>query len=215
MPRSPRLAFQNTFYHVFNRGINKQPIFLSDDDYKFFLSKLSHLKDKYDHSIYAYCVMPNHFHLSIQTRKMPISKIMSSLTTSYSMYFNKKYKHFGPVFQNRFKSLLIQNDSYFFQLSQYIYLNPVKDRLVNNPVEYPYSGLQEALGKTPLFILDSDITRLIGETPQSIKSYKEFIYSGLSDQKTETIERLFENESILGSNNFNTSVQKRYLKRLL
>src|SRR3990167_4411659 len=99
MPRGPRFAFQNAFYHVFNRGVNKQNIFLTDDDYEFFLRKLYDLKQKYDHSIYAMCLMPNHFHISIHARKTPISKIMSSLTTSYSMYFNHKYQHFGPVFQ--------------------------------------------------------------------------------------------------------------------
>jgi len=106
MPRGPRFVFQNAFYHVFNRGINKQQIFFAKTDYQFFLKKLADLKKKYDHSVYAFCLMPNHFHISIQTRKIPISKIMASLTTSYSMYFNRKNSHFGPVFQNRFKSIL-------------------------------------------------------------------------------------------------------------
>jgi len=164
MPRGPRFAFQNAFYHVFNRGINKQDIFLADEDYEFFLSKLYALRRKYDHSIYAMCLMPNHFHISVQTRKTPISKIMSSLTTSYSMYFNHKYQHFGPVFQNRFKSILIENDSYFLELSRYIYLNPVKARLVQDPAMYRYTSLREALGKEPLHFLDQDVLRLIGDT---------------------------------------------------
>ncbi len=135
MPRGARFVFKNAFYHVFNRGINKQEIFRSDDDYFFFLKKLNDLKKKYDHSIYALCLMPNHFHISIQTRKVSISKIMSSLATSYSMYFNRIYKHFGPVFQNRFKSILVENDPYFIKLSQYIYLNPVKAGLVEDPMQ--------------------------------------------------------------------------------
>ncbi|MDO8657375.1 MAG: transposase, partial [Candidatus Levybacteria bacterium] len=61
MPRSPRFTFQNAFYHIFNRGINKQPIFLRDNDYQFFYKKLHDLKNRYDHSIYAVCLMPNHF----------------------------------------------------------------------------------------------------------------------------------------------------------
>ena len=151
MPRGPRFAFQNAFYHVFNRGINKQPIFLSETDHYYFLDKFHNLKKKYDHSIYAFCLMPNHFHISIQTRKDPISKIMASLTTSYSMYFNRTYNHFGPVFQNRYKSILVENDAYFIQLSQYIYLNPVKAKLVKDPVLYPFSSIREALGREPLY----------------------------------------------------------------
>src|SRR3989344_4502034 len=117
MPRGARFVFQNAFYHVFNRGANKQQIFKSKADYQFFLKKLKDLKKKYDHLIYAYCLMPNHFHISIQTRKTPISKIMSSLGTSYSLYFNKLHGHFGPVFQNRFKSILIEDNPYFIKLS--------------------------------------------------------------------------------------------------
>lgn len=215
MPRGPRFVFQNAFYHVFNRGINKQPIFLSEADYLFFLGKLAQLKNKakYDHSIYAYCLMPNHFHISIQTRKIPISKIMASLTTGYSMYFNRTHSHFGPVFQNRFKSILIENDAYFLKLSQYIYLNPVKASLVRNPLLYQYSSLKEALGEAPLSILDSDIIRLIGETVKSQEAYKEFIYSGLATDLSET-ERLFEKEeAVLGTNKFATLAQKKYLRR--
>lgn len=213
MPRGARLAFQNAFYHVFNRGINKQTIFHKDTDYQFFLKKLKDLKGKYDHSLYAYCLMPNHFHLSIQTRKIPIFKIMSSLATSYSMYFNRTYSHFGPVFQNRFKSILIEKNPYFMKLSQYIYLNPVKAGLVTNPMIYPFSSLKEALGMEPLSILDSDIVRLIGDTPNSRRQYKQFILEGLESDLGE-IERLFEKEeATLGSIRFTTLAHKKYSRR--
>lgn len=213
MPRSPRFVFQNAFYHVFNRGINKQDIFLTDDDYEFFLMKLYALKQKYDHSIYAMCLMPNHFHISIQTRKVPISKIMSSLTTSYSMYFNRKYQHFGPVFQNRFKSILIENDSYFLELSRYIYLNPVKAGLLQDPAMYKYTSFREALGKEPIHFLDQDIQRIIGETEDSRKNYQKFVYDGINKDLGD-IERLFETEeAVLGSNRFSTLAQKKYIRR--
>lgn len=213
MPRGPRFVFQNAFYHVFNRGINKQTIFLSENDYQFFLRKLHLLKEKYDHSIYAFCLMPNHFHISIQTRKIPISKIMSSLTTSYSMYFNRAYQHFGSVFQNRFKSILIENDSYFLKLSQYIYLNPVRAGLVSDPKDYLYSSFKEALGQKPLKFLDKDIIRLTGETKKSQKEYEKFIYEAIS-QDSEEIEHLFEKEeATFGSNKFNTLAKIKYIRR--
>lgn len=213
MPRGPRFVFQNAFYHVFNRGINKQPIFLSPADYEFFRKKLLTLKEKYDHSLYALTLMPNHFHLSIQTRKTSISTIMSSLTTSFSMYFNRTHQHVGPVFQNRFKSILIQSNAYFIRLSQYIYLNPVRAGLVSDPLLYQYSSIREALGKEPLRFLDNDIVRLIGETKLSREEYGKFIYEGPSDDLSE-LEGLFEKEeSILGTNRFATFAQKKYLKR--
>lgn len=213
MPRGARFVFENAFYHVFNRGINKQQIFISDDDYFFFLRKMNDLKKKYDHSIYAFCLMPNHFHISIQTRKISISKIMSSLATSYSMYFNRIYEHFGPVFQNRFKSILIESDSYFLKLSQYIYLNPVKAGLVSDPILYKFSSIREALGREPLYHLDKDIVRLIGETKKSQKGYEQFIYDGISEDFID-IERLFEKEeATLGSNRFSTLAQKKYIRR--
>ncbi|MDP2649474.1 MAG: transposase [bacterium] len=214
MPRIARLIFKNAFYHVFNRGINKEPIFLTDQDYKFFLKKFQDLKNKYDHSIYALCLMPNHFHISIQTRKNSISKIMSSISTSYSMYFNRTYKHFGPVFQNRFKSILVEENSYFLKLSQYIYLNPVKDGLVKNPMEYKYSTLREALGKEPLHFLDKDIVRLIGETEQSRREYEKSIMDGVSEDLTD-ISKLFEiEESILGGKKFATFAHKKLQRRI-
>ncbi len=212
MPRGPRFAFENAFYHVFNRGINKQNIFFEDVDYLFFLHKLKALKNKYDHSIYAFCLMPNHFHISIQIRKTPISKIMSSLATSYSMYFNRTYKHFGSVFQNRFKSILIESDSYFLKLSQYIYLNPVKAGLVSDPLLHRFSSIREALGKEPLYFLDEDIIRLIGETKSTQKEYERFIYDGISEDLTE-MEQLFEKEeAVLGTNRFSTLAQKSILE---
>ena len=213
MPRGPRFVFQNAFYHVFNRGINKQQIFFSDNDYYFFLKKLKSLQRKYDHSIYAFCLMPNHFHISIHTRKIPISKIMSSLTTSYSMYFNRTYSHFGPVFQNRFKSILIENGNYFLKLSKYIYLNPIKAGLTSDPILYKFSSIREALGKEPLNYLDYDIARLIGETVKSQKEYEKFIYEGVAEDFMD-IEKLFEKEeATLGTNRFSTLAQKKYLRR--
>lgn len=138
---------------------------------------------------------------------------MASLTTSYSMYFNRTYNHVGPVFQNRFKSILIENDSYFLKLSQYIYLNPVRANLVKDPIIYPYSSIREALAKEPLQFLDQDIVRLIGETKGSQKEYEKFIYDGISDDLSE-IEMLFnKEESVLGSTKFSTLAQKKYLRR--
>ncbi|OGE00848.1 hypothetical protein A3A54_01655 [Candidatus Curtissbacteria bacterium RIFCSPLOWO2_01_FULL_39_62] len=128
------------------------------------------------------------------------------------MYFNRKYEHFGPVFQNRFKSILIENDSYFLKLSQYIYLNPVKANLAKNPLDYKYSSIREALGKEQLHFLDKNIIRLIGKTENSRKEYEKFIINGISEDLS-AIEKLFEKEeAVMGNVKFATYAQKKYMR---
>ena len=131
------------------------------------------------------------------------------------MYFNRIYKHFGPVFQNRFKSILVENDPYFIKLSQYIYLNPVKAGLVEDPMDYKFSSIREAVGVEPLSYLDGDIVRLIGETKKSQEEYRKFIYDGISEDLTD-IEQLFEKEeATFGTNKFATFAKKKYVRRKL
>lgn len=130
------------------------------------------------------------------------------------MYFNRTHGHVGPVFQNRFKSILIENDRYFITLSQYIYLNPVKAGLVKDPLLYQFSTLKEALGKQPLRLLDQDIIRLIGETDKSKKAYEEFIYSGIKEDQPEIAQLFEKEEASIGSRNFATRTQRKHVRRV-
>ena len=129
------------------------------------------------------------------------------------MYFNRTYKRVGPVFQNRFKSILIENNEYFLKLSQYIYLNPVNAGLVKDPMLYKFSSMREAVGKEPFSLLDEDIVRLVGETKRTQKAYEKFIYDGISENLTE-IDILFEKEeAVFGTNKFSTMANKKYMRR--
>lgn len=215
MPRGPRIAFENAFFHIFDRGIAKQKIFLEDSDYEKFLKRLAELKNKnhFDHAIFSYVLMPNHFHLLIQTRKTPIAKIMTSLLTSYSMYFNKKYKRVGTLFQNRFKSKLCDKDSYFLGASRYIHLNPVEAGLTYHPKDYIWSSYQELFGESKYNILDrQEVTRLIGETIEDKKRYHQFLLDGIKDLID--LKRNYDfNKDIEGVPRFNTLSQKKYLRR--
>lgn len=214
MPRVSRIAFENGFFHIFNRGLAKQDIFVEDSDYKHFLTKLQELKDKkeFDHFVYAYVLMPNHFHLLVQTRKVPIATIMSSLLTAYSMYFNLKYQRVGTLFQNRFKSKLCDRDTYFLGASRYIMLNPVEGGLVANPLEYPWSSYQELFGKSAFKILDDkEISRLIGKSVSERKNYHKFILEGLPVIKELGKQYTFQKQ-IEGSPRFNVKIQKQFLR---
>lgn len=214
MPRGPRIAFENAFYHVFNRGVAKMPIFRANEDYHYFLHVLSKLKIKkqFDHDIYAYVLMPNHFHLLIQTKKIPISKIMSSLLTSYSMYFNRKYHRVGILFQNRFKSKLCDRDTYFLGASRYIFLNPVAAGIVKRPEDYLWSGYRELLGKSSMSIITPDASRLIGESDRERNSYRRFIEDSMGQFGALEREFTFERD-IAGHPLFNSLSQKKYLRR--
>jgi putative transposase len=215
MPRMPRIAYENAFYHIFNRGVAKQPIFLSDRDYDYFLRRLESLTKKkhYDHTVYAYVLMPNHFHLLIGTRKIPIAKIMTSLLTSYSMYFNRTHKRVGTLFQNRFKSKLCNKDSYFLGASRYIILNPVAARLVKRIEDYAWSNYQEIFGSSSYKIIKkSEITPLLGDTLQEKNAFLQFLHDGEKNYSDMEEEYSFTKEAE-GSPKFTTLAQKKYLRR--
>lgn len=140
MPRSPRLHAPDLLYHVFARGNNRESIFFEDSDYQRFLSNLEKFRITLEYTIYAYCLLPNHFHILIQVNKINLSKIMQILMTAYTMFINRKYGRVGHVFQGRFQSIIVEKETYLLQVQRYIHLNPVKARLVNRPETYPWSS---------------------------------------------------------------------------
>ncbi len=174
---------ENGIYHTYNRGINKQEIFLDDQDYsvflfflKLYLDNPNNIKDldsqkrKYlsrknfygKVDLLCYCLMPNHLHLVIKQKdKHDISDFMRCIMTNYSMYFNDKYERVGPLFQGRYKAVLIKEDNYLLHLSRYIHINPIaKHPSLGKLEEYNYSSYLCYLGKKnqewvkPKFILD-------------------------------------------------------------
>ena len=135
---------EGTYYHLYNRGNNKRKIFIDDNDYKFYLNRLECVCKKYNFALISYCLMPNHIHLIVkQEGDFSPSKFVSSLHTSYSMMFNKKYDSVGHLFQGRFKQKIIENDFYMKNLIAYVHLNPVKDKICNFPKEYKWSSYLE------------------------------------------------------------------------
>jgi putative transposase len=164
---------ENGYYHVYNRGVEKREIFLDNDDYRVFLHFLKvYLSPKVikkdftgrekfqetqrknfanDIDLLAFCLMPNHYHLLIkQTNERSMSDFMRCLTTAYVMYFNKKYKRAGTLFQGRYKAVSVKNDDYLLHLSRYIHLNPtktVKGLTLDDGLErYDFSSYPDYLG---------------------------------------------------------------------
>lgn len=208
---------ENGFYHVYNRGVDKRDIFLDDLDYRVFLHLLKfyllpqnitsqsqhpltevtgiipvrlHLFQTLPNEIdlFAYCLMPNHFHLLIkQITADGVTKLLRRISITYAMYFNKRYKRIGHLFQGIFKAAFVENDAYLLHLSRYIHLNPIKVTGII-PVTYPYSSYQYYLGTKsapwvkPKFILDyyqSNINSLF--LPKQFTTYKKFVEDYIHD----------------------------------
>lgn len=147
MSRQNRIDIPNTIYHVINRGNKKSDIFKDEKDYFVFLKYLGETQKEKSFLLYSYCLMPNHFHLLIETLETPLSKIMQKLLTTYAIYFNARYKQTGHVFQSRYKSKICEKEDYLFRLVHYINLNPVKAKLVNRPEDYKWSSCLCYTGK--------------------------------------------------------------------
>ncbi|MFH0943490.1 MAG: transposase [Candidatus Beckwithbacteria bacterium] len=186
--------YPDAYYHIYNRGVAKQTIFIDEQDYKSFLSYLKIYLSSIDKSIkvspsrklknyfqklrlLAYCLMPNHFHLFIwQENKNSISEFMQSILTKYSMYFNKKYKRIGPVFQGKYKAVRIVSENQFTYLSKYLHRNPFQILPTGSDLEgYKYSSYQNYLRKFSQSWLDiNEILNYFSKT-KTFNSYKNFV----------------------------------------
>lgn len=143
-------------YHVMIRGVNKQSIFLDPEDYLRFLRILSEIKKRCKHTIHGYCLMDNHVHLLLQEDAVKVGAIMQRIGTSYVKWHNKKHQRVGHLFQNRFLSEAVDNDTYLKTLLRYIHQNPVKANIVTSCDAYPWSSYTEYI--TPEHAIEPGLT---------------------------------------------------------
>jgi putative transposase len=188
MPRGPRLDAEGALHHVMARGIEGRSIFLSDQDREDFIERLSIVIPEAKASIYAWVLMPNHLHLFIETGRDRISRIMRRLLTGYSVYFNRRYRRVGHLFQNRFKSILVEEDTYFLELVRYIHLNPLRSRIIKDVGEldiFPWTGHSVLLGGMDYKWQNTErVLGMFGSTVgRARKNYREFIIEGIEEGK--------------------------------
>lgn len=148
MPRIARIDYEDSLHHVMGRGVNRLPIFMRNTDREEFLKRLEQVSIRSDLLIYAWCLMPNHFHLLVRRRSIELSLAMRRLLTGYAQWFNKKHDRVGHLFQNRYKDKIVQEDGYFLVLVRYIHANPVKANLVklSSLESYPWTGHSTLVG---------------------------------------------------------------------
>jgi REP element-mobilizing transposase RayT len=213
MARQLRIEYPGAFYHVTSRGNRKQPIFLQDDDRRYFLSRLDEAHEKKDAVIHAYCLMENHYHLILETPRGNLSRIMHSINTAYTIYFNGCHSRCGHLFQGRFKAILVDAQTYMQELSRYIHLNPVIAGIVASPERYPWSSYRDLLGlrEPPRWLQGTFILRFFGGHPDAArKRFAEFIVEGMK-QPIQDPTLKADPSSILGSEGFVARIKRTCL----
>lgn len=149
MPRSARLDVPDVLQHVMARGIEGRDIFRDTKDREAFLKRLSDLVTKGNVQLLAWCLMPNHFHLLLRTHGMSLAAMMRRLMTGYAVWHNRRHDRKGHLFQNRYKSIVVEEAPYFLELVRYIHLNPVRGKIVDSVTQldrYPYAGHAVLMG---------------------------------------------------------------------
>jgi len=172
------------------RGNNREAVFEDDVDRSRFLELLSGYKEKLAFRLHAYVLMTNHFHLLIESGKVPLSRVMQMQNSTYTQYFNRRHERVGHVFQGRYKAIVIDQDAYLALLVRYIHLNPVRAGLVEKPEGYPWSSHTDyARKKNGATVTDTEtVLRLFSEDPvEARRLFRAFGRKYADDQDREEL----------------------------
>lgn len=146
MSRPLRIEFAGALYHVMARGNARAEIYKDDEDRTGFLSILGRCSERFDWTVWAYCLMGNHYHLLLETGRPSLSRGMRELNGQYTQAFNRRHRRAGHVLQGRYKAVLVEKEAYLLELSRYIVLNPVRARLVKSVDRWPWSSYGAVMG---------------------------------------------------------------------
>lgn len=184
MPRQSRIDFPGALHHIIVRGIERRSIFKDDQDRFSFLERLGQVVEQTHTVCLAWALIPNHFHLLLRTTTYPISSVMRKLLTGHAIYFNRRHRRHGHLFQNRYKSILCQEDAYLLELVRYIHLNPLRAKLVKDMSQldkYPFSGHGAILGEYNLPWQDHEtVLGYFGKKSKAARNgYRNFVAEGV------------------------------------
>jgi putative transposase len=180
MARQPREFAAGGIYHVFSRGSNRQAIFQYDTDRTDFLECLLRVVRRHRLACLAYCLMPNHFHLVVETPGGELSDAMKGLNGRYSLRFNRRYSREAHLFRNRFGAVAQESDDQLRWTLRYTVLNPVRAGLCGDPSQWPWSSYRASAGETPPppFLAVRRLRSYFGETPEvAMSQYRKYVSS--------------------------------------
>jgi REP element-mobilizing transposase RayT len=213
MSRQRRKLSSSQIYHIMLRGNSGRDIFIDDEDRHRFLNILTDKKKDNEFVIYAYCLMDNHIHLLLKENKDNISHIMKRIGTAYAVYFNKKYQQNGHLFQDRFKSEVIEGELYLLAVIRYIHNNPLKARLVKLPEDYKWSSYSEYLKNRTKMVIVEDILKLFSKNLS--KALPLFMKFSQAEDNHDFLEYKEDNQTKKDINTYQkaSNFRDQYLKR--
>lgn len=192
MPRQARIDSSGALHHIICRGIERRDIFNDDGDRDDFISRLGKILVETSTRCYAWTLIPNHFHVLLQTGRLPVATVMRRLLTGYVNKFNNRHNRHGHLFENRYKSILCQEEPYLLELIRYIHLNPLRAGIVCSLEElksYRYCGHRRVLGLSvePWMTTQEVLKRFGTRTSASRKAYEVFIAEGVGQGKRDDL----------------------------
>ena len=184
MPRLARLDAPGLLHHVMGRGIERKKIFINDTDRNDFIDRLAAIAEKGAMDVYAWVLMPNHFHLLCKTQNRSLSSSMRKILTGYVVNFNRRHRRYGHLFQNRYKSIVCQEDRYLKELVRYIHLNLLRAGLVKDILELsqsPWSGHSAFMGKVKREWQNSGyVLSVFGQNRYRRRNYQHYVQKGVA-----------------------------------
>ncbi len=181
MARPLRVEFEGAVYHVTSRGNAGQKIFLNDRDRFRFLDVLGEAVEQFGWICHAYCLMPNHYHLLIETPRANLSRGMRHLNGVYTQSLNRRHKRTGHVFQGRFKSILVEKERHLLEVARYVVLNPVRAKMVQHPRQWKWSSYRATAGEisSPAFLSTGWLLeQLDRQAKRAHLTYRRFVKDG-------------------------------------
>lgn len=182
MPRVARERSKSGIYHIIIRGINRQTMFEDEEDRVRFIDTLRKYREVCEYQVYAYCLMDNHVHLLLKEGKEPLETFMRKICSSYVLWYNRKYGRIGYLFQDRFKSEPVEDDSYFLTVLRYIFQNPVKAGIVSEINDYLWTNYQDYVEECN----EADKSYVLGifntDRERAIRSFAEYINKENDDE---------------------------------
>jgi REP element-mobilizing transposase RayT len=192
MPRKARIDAPGALHHIMARGIEGRSIFKNDHDREDFIKRLAFIVEETETTCLAWALIPNHFHLLLKSSATPVAKVMLRLLTGYAVAYNLRHNRQGHLFQNRYKSILCQEDPYLLELVRYIHLNPIRSNLVpdmKSLEKYPFCGHGSLMGKLKNDWQDTNgVLRLFGRNiTQSRRKYRAFVSKGIAQGRRDDL----------------------------